>query len=120
VTLDGRETTQIVETSQVDAKDAAQREILARATHFNPVDIALAPLDRHGRPFDLRRFVDDEAVFIVEKSKDGRPLKSLERPGLWNGAMAHWNTIFVEVPLSTFNPVKTVNALLAPAHQPAG
>jgi hypothetical protein len=118
VTLDGRQSAQIVETSQVDTMDPAQREILACATHFNPVDIACAPLDRRGRKFDLHRFVDDEAVFIVEKSKDGRPLKSLERPGLWNGGMARWNTIFVEVPRSTFNPVKTVNALLSPAHQP--
>jgi len=118
VTLDGCQSAQIVESSQVDANDRAQREILARATHFNPVDIACAPLDRRGRPFDLRRFVDEDAVFIVEKSKDGRPLKSLERPGLWNGGMARWNTLFVEVPLSTFNPVKTVNALLSPAHQP--
>jgi hypothetical protein len=119
VLLDGRQSAQIVETSQVDTTDSAQREILARATHFNPVDLACAPLDRRGRRFELRRFIDEEAVFIVEKSKDGRPLKSLERPGLWNGGMARWNTLFVEVPLSTFNPVKTVNALLSPAHQPA-
>jgi hypothetical protein len=118
VELDGRQSAQIVETSQVDTKDPAQREILARATHFNPVDLACAPRDRRGRPFDLRRFIDEEAVFIVEKSKDGRPLKSLERPGLWNGGMARWNTLFVEIPLSTFNPVKTVNALISPAHQP--
>jgi hypothetical protein len=118
VTLDGRPSAQIVETSQVDTKEPAQREILASATHFNPVDLACALRDRRGRKFDLRRFVDDDAVFIVEKSKDGRPLKSLERPGLWNGGMARWNTLFVEVPLSTFNPVKTVNALLSPAHQP--
>lgn len=118
VRLDGRPSAQIVETSQVDTTDSAQREILAGATHFNPVDIACAPLDRRGHRFDLRRFVDEDSVFIVEKSKDGRPLKSLERPGLWNGGMARWNTLFVEVPLSTFNPVKTVNALLSPAHQP--
>jgi hypothetical protein len=118
VTLDGRPSAQIVETSQVDTTDPAQREILAKATHFNPVDIACAPLDRHGRAFDLHRFVDEDAVFIVEKSKDGRLLRSLERPGLWNGGMARWNTLFVEVPSSTFNPVKTVNALLSPAHQP--
>jgi len=118
VTLDGRPSAQIVEATQVDARDSDQREILARATHFNPVDLVCAPLDRRGNPFDLRRFVDEDAVFLVEKSKDGRPLRSLERPGLWNGGMARWNTMFVEVPLSTFNPVKTVNALLAPAHQP--
>jgi len=119
IELDGRESTQIVETSQVDTRDPGQSEILSRASHFNPVDIVCGPIDRRGRPFDLRGFVDEEAVFIVEKSKDGRPLKSLERPGLWNGGMARWNTVFVEVPLSTFNPVKTVNALLSPAHQPA-
>jgi len=117
VVLDGRQSTQIVETSQVDTRDPGQREILSRASHFNPVDIVCGPIDRRGRPFDLRSFVDEEAVFIVEKSKDGRPLRSLERPGLWNGGMARWNTVFVEVPLSTFNPVKTVNALLSPAHQ---
>lgn len=119
IVLDGRQSTQIVETSQVDTGDPGQREILSLASHFNPVDIVCGPIDRRGRPFDLRSFVDEEAVFIVEKSKDGRPLKSLERPGLWNGGMARWNTVFVEVPLSTFNPVKTVNALLSPAHQPS-
>jgi hypothetical protein len=118
VTLDGRPSAQIVETSQVDAKDRGQREILARSTHFNPVDLVCAPLDRRGKPFDLHRYVDEDAAFLVEKSKDGRSLRSLERPGLWNGGMARWNTLFVEVPLSTFNPVKTVNALLTSAHQP--
>ena len=119
VKLDGRETLQIVETSQVDPKDSAQQRILKSATHFNPVDLVCATRSRTGKPFDLHRYVDQEAIFIAEKSKDGRPLKSLERPGLWNGGMARWNTVFVEVPATTFNPVKTVNALLEPAHQPS-
>lgn len=118
VRLDGRATLQIVEASQVDGTDSAQKRILASASHFNPVDLACTLRDRAGRRYDLSRFVDDEAVFLVEKSKDGRPLRSLERPGLWNGGMARWNTVFVEVPASTFHPVKTVNALLSPAHQP--
>ncbi len=116
--LDGRETRQIVETSQVDPNDASQKRILASATHFNPVDLVCSIRDRAGKPYDLDRYVDQEAVFIVEKSKDGRALKSLERPGLWNGAMARWNTVFVDVPVSTFNPVKTVHSLLSAAHQP--
>jgi hypothetical protein len=114
--LDGSETAQVVETSQVDPDSESQKAILAKATHFNPVDLACAIRDREGKPYDLRRFVDENAVFIAEKSKDGKPLKSLERPGLWNGAMARWNTVFVEVPIETFNPVKTVNVLLEPAH----
>jgi hypothetical protein len=120
VRLDGRETLQIVEASQVDVKDPAQRQILRSATHFNPVDLVCSIRNRTGKPYELDRYVDQEAVFIVEKSKDGRALKSLERPGLWNGAMARWNTVFVEVPATTFHPVKTVNALLTPAHQPPG
>jgi hypothetical protein len=118
VRLDGRETRQIVETSQVDTKDVTQKRILESATHFNPVDLVCSFRDRRGARYDLGRYIDQEAVFIVEKSKDGRALKSLERPGLWNGAMARWNTVFVEVPASTFHPVKTLNNLLAPAHQP--
>lgn len=113
----GRASAQVVETSQVDRKDAAQNAILESARHFNPVDLVCATRDWKGRPHDLSRFVDPRAVFIAEKSQDGKPLRSLERPGLWNGAMAGWNTVFVEVPAETFNPVKTVNDLLAPAHQ---
>jgi hypothetical protein len=118
VPLDGRATLQIVEASQVDTRDPEQRRILQSATHFNPVDLVCSIRNRTGKPYDLHRYIDEQAVFIVEKSKDGRPLKSLERPGLWNGAMARWNTIFVEVPAITFHPVKTVNALLTAAHQP--
>ncbi len=115
---DGRTTLQIVERSQIDAEDPTQRAIFEAGTHFNPVDLACGLCDRHGRPFDLERFVDPATVFISQKSLDGRELKALERPGLWNGAMARWNTLFVEVPIATFSPVKTVFDLLRPAHQP--
>lgn len=115
---DGRVSAQIVESAQVDAGDPEQRALFAAATHFNPVFLACAVRDAAGRPFDLQRFVDPAAVFIARKSKDGRELKALERPGLWNGAMAHWSTVFVEVPEAAFTPVKTVNDLLRPAHQP--
>lgn len=114
---DGRASAQVVETSQVDRKDPAQRAILESARHFNPVDLVCATRDWKGRAYELSRYIDTQAVFIAEKSQDGRPLRSLERPGLWNGAMAGWNTVFVEVPAETFNPVKTVNDLLTPAHQ---
>lgn len=116
--VDGGVSAQIVESAQVDAGDAGQRAVFAAATHFNPVFLACAVRDAGGRPFDLQRFVDPAAVFITRKSKDGRELKALERPGLWNGAMAHWLTVFVEVPEATFTPVKTINDLLRPAHQP--
>jgi hypothetical protein len=108
---------QIVETSQIDPKDPEQQALLKASTHFNPMDIACGLRDRHGRPYDLHRYVDPATVFIAEKSHDGRPLKALERPGLWNGAMAGWNTVFVEVPDATFAPVKTVLDLLRPEHQ---
>ena len=108
---------QIVEASQIDPRDAGQQAALRESTHFNPVDIACGLRDRHGRPYDLHRFVDPATVFIAEKSHDGRPLKALERPGLWNGAMAGWSTVFVEVPDATFAPVKTVLDLLRPEHQ---
>ncbi len=108
---------QIVETSQIDPKDPEQQAVLKSSTHFNPVDVACGLRDRHGRPYDLHRFVDPATVFISEKSHEGRPLKALERPGLWNGAMAGWHTVFVEVPDATFAPVKTVLDLLRPEHQ---
>ncbi|HBL26073.1 MAG TPA: DUF4301 domain-containing protein [Acidobacteria bacterium] len=110
---------QIVEISQLDPRDPAQQGSLRAATHFNPVDLACALRDRHGRPYDLERFIDPATVFISHKSHEGRPLKALERPGLWNGAMAGWNTVFVEVPDATFAPVKTVLDLLRPEHLPA-
>jgi hypothetical protein len=110
---------QIVESAQVDLKDAGQKAIFAASTHFNPVDMACRLTDAQGRPFELGRFTDPSAVFLSSKSHLGRPLTALERPGLWNGAMAHWKTIFVELPLEDFNPVKTVVDLLKPAHQEA-
>lgn len=110
---------QIVETSQIDTRNPEQQEIVEAATHFNPVDIVCSIRDYKGNKFHLPDFVDQERGFIVSKNKDGRALKSYELPGLWNGAMAKWNTVFVEVPLVTFNPVKTVNDLLKPAHQPS-
>jgi hypothetical protein len=105
---------QIVESSQVAPR---QQPIFQTSTHFNPVDIVCALRGRDGRQFDLHQFVDQRAVFIADKSHDGRALKALERPGLWNGAMAGWRTVCVEVPASTFAPVKTVFDLLRPQHQ---
>ena len=109
---------QIVESVQVDPASEKQQQTWASATHFNPVDLVCGLRDWQGKPFDLKRYVDNRAVFISQKSKGGRGLKALELPGLWNGAMAGWNTIFVEVPMVTFNPVKTVNDLLRKEHQP--
>lgn len=114
---DGELSLQIVEMSQIDTGDPEQREIVGTATHFNPVDLACSVRDHRGAPYDLHDFIDQGTVFIAEKSHQGRPLKALERPGLWNGAMAGWNTVFVEVPLATFAPVKTVLDLLRPEHQ---
>jgi nicotinamide riboside kinase len=105
---------QIIEASQIEKN---QVKILEKATHFNPVDLVCGTKNYQGQHFDLTQFVDKNTGFIVEKNKNGKPLKAFELPGLWNGAMAHWLTIFVEVPLVTFNPVKTVNDLLKPAHQ---
>jgi hypothetical protein len=114
---DGTLSLQIVEEPQVDPHSIEQREIWGSATHFNPVDIVAGVRDYRGNPFDLGQYVDPHAIIITRKSQDGCELKALELPGLWNGAMAHWNTIFVEVPLITFNPVKTINDLLRPEHQ---
>lgn len=111
-------TRQIVESAQVDLANPAQASIWRAATHFNPVDLACSLRDASGRPFDLARFVDERAVFIAKKTHDGRALYALERPGLWNGAMALWETVFVEVPKETFTPVKTALDLLRPEHQP--
>ncbi|MFC1884005.1 DUF4301 family protein [Thermodesulfobacteriota bacterium] len=108
---------QIVEKAQIDPDSEEQLKILAASTHFNPVDIVCGIKDFRGKRFDLKKFVDHDAVFISQKSKGGRELKALELPGLWNGAMAFWNTVFVEVPLLTFNPVKTVNDLLREEHR---
>ena len=114
---DGSLSLQIVETSQVEMQADNQRAIVTAATHFNPVDLVCGVRDYQGRPFDLRQFTDPHSGFISTKSHEGKALKALELPGLWNGAMAQWNTVFVEVPLSTFNPVKTVLDLLRPQHQ---
>ncbi|KAB2878754.1 DUF4301 family protein [bacterium] len=108
---------QIVEKTQIDVKSDEQKRIMESSTHFNPVDLVCGVRDYKGENFDLRQFADPETGFISIKSKDGKPIKAMELPGLWNGAMAYWNTIFVEVPLITFNPVKTVNDLLRPEHQ---
>lgn len=115
---DGTLSRQIVETAQVSEDAPEQQAVLGSATHFNPVDIVCGLRNWKSEPFHLQDFVDNNAVFVAQKSQDGQDLNALERPGLWNGGMAFWNTIFVEVPVQTFNPVKTVNDLLRPAHQP--
>jgi hypothetical protein len=109
---------QIVEASQIDRSDPGQDAQLRAATHFNPVDMVLALRDRQRRSFDLARFVEPSAAFLAQKKEGGRTLRVLEHPGLWNGSMAYWNTLFVEIPLTCFAPVKTVFDLLRPAHQP--
>lgn len=114
---DGSESLQIVEKAQINTDDPAQAEVLNKSTHFNPVDLVCATKNFRGQKFDLTQFVDHNSGFISEKSQDGKPLKALEHPGLWNGAMAYWNTIFVEVPIETFNPVKTILDLLRDNHQ---
>ena len=114
---DGTNSLQIVESSQVDPKNAAQVAIANGATHFNPVDLVCAVKNYRNLKFDLSKYVDYATGFISKKSKDGKELKAQELPGLWNGSMSDWNTIFVEVPIATFNPVKTVNDLLRPQHQ---
>jgi hypothetical protein len=113
----GEVSLQIVESSQVNLDDQGQKEIMQTATHFNPVDLVCGIKDYKGNAFDLHHYIDPETGFISIKSKDGKDLKALELPGLWNGAMANWITLFVEVPISTFNPVKTVNDLLREQHQ---
>ena len=114
----GRQTLQIVETSQIDFNNKIQKDIANEAKFFNPVDVVCAITDFQGNKFDLLQFVDEKSAFITEKTKNGKPIKAIELPGLWNGAMAKWTTIFVEVPIETFNPVKNVNDLLKPALQP--
>lgn len=114
---DGSTSLQILESVQINPEDPAAREALSKATHFNPVDLVCCLKRYNGEKFNLTDYVDDEAGFISSKSFEGRELKALELPGLWNGAMSRWNTLFVEVPLETFNPVKTAVDLLRPAHQ---
>jgi hypothetical protein len=115
---DGGASPQIIEAAQV-ADDPAQRLIFRSATHFNPVQMVVGLRDHRGRNYDLAAFADPDAAFTADKSVGGKPVKVLERPGLWNGGMARWTTLFVEAPLSVFHPVKTVNDLLRPDHQPA-
>jgi hypothetical protein len=113
----GEVSLQIVESSQIDLKNAEQQKIFNASTHFNPVDLVCSLRNYKGEKFDLHEYIDQTAGFISTKSKDGKQLKALELPGLWNGAMANWITVFVEVPIITFNPVKTVNDLLREQHQ---
>jgi len=114
---DGTISLQIVESSQIDFNNPEQSEIARSATHFNPVDLVCAIRNYEGKKYNLTDFADPETGFISNKSKDGKVLKAQELPGLWNGSMANWNTLFVEVPIETFNPVKTVNDLLRKEHQ---
>ncbi len=115
---DGVGALQIVEDARVNPDSPRQQDILKASTHFNPVALACGVRDYRGRPFDLHRFADHDAGWLSQKSHEGRPVKVMERSGLWNGAMATWHSVFVEIPRCTFNPVKTVLDLLRPAHQP--
>lgn len=108
---------QIIESSQINLSDPEQKEIMNKSTHFNPVDLVCGVKNCKGEKYNLSEFTDPATGFIAEKSAGGRPLKAQELPGLWNGAMANWNTLFVEVPIETFTPVKTINDLLRPEHQ---
>ena len=115
---DGTVSLQILESSQIDKNNSEYVAMFKNGTHFNPVDLVCGTRDYKGEKFNLPDFVDRQSGFISSKSKNGRELKALELPGLWNGAMSDWNTVFVEVPIETFNPVKTVNDLLRPQLQP--
>ncbi len=117
VNTDGTISLQILESSQIDLKNPEMKAMFEKGTHFNPVDLVCALKNNKGEPYDLPKFVDKNTGFISLKSKNGKALKALELPGLWNGAMSDWNTVFVEVPIETFNPVKTVNDLLRKEHQ---
>ena len=114
---DGATSLQILESSQIDLTKEDQRAFFEAGGYFNPVDLVCAIRDYEGQPFDLTRYVNPQTAFLSHKSLNGRELLALELPGLWNGAMHDWNTAFVEVPLSTFNPVKEVNDLLRQEHQ---
>jgi hypothetical protein len=113
----GMESMQIVESSQIDFSVKTQADIVKNATHFNPVDLVCGIFDFKGNKFNLKEFVDPKTGFISVKSKNGKNLKAQELPGLWNGAMAEWISIFDELPIDTFNPVKIINDLLRPMHQ---
>ncbi len=114
---DGTQSLQIIEKAQVDARPREQIAIWESSTHFSPVDLVCGVTDHRGRHFNLENYVDPDTYLVTEKSFKGETLKALELPGLWNGSMARWNTVFVEVPLITFNPVKTVTDLLREEHQ---
>jgi len=116
---DNKQSLQIVEASQINMHNHEQKAIVGASTHFNPVDLVCATKDFEGNLFDLTEFVDESTGFISLKSSGGKTLKAQELPGLWNGAMAKWITIFVEVPIITFNPVKTINDLLRKEHLPS-
>lgn len=118
INSDGTVSLQIVESSQIDLNDPEQLTISKNASHFNPVDLICAVRNYAGVKYNLLEFRDPDTGFISVKSKDGKALKAQELPGLWNGSMANWNTLFVEVPIETFNPVKTVTDLLRKEHQP--
>ena len=115
---DGNISLQIVESAQIDLDNSSQANLFKSATHFNPVDLVCGIKNHKGKKFNLLNFTDPETGFIVEKSKNGKSYKAYELPGLWNGSMANWITFFIEVPIETFNPVKTVNDLLKANHQP--
>lgn len=114
---DGSASPQILESNQIDPNNEDYRRMVASATHFNPVDLVCYIKDRHNGKYNLPKYVDPATGFISSKSSHGKELRAMELPGLWNGAMSDWNTAFVEVPIATFNPVKTVNDLLRPVHQ---
>ncbi len=118
VEKNGNISLQIVEKAQINLNDESQKQYFNASTHFNPVDLVCYTKDAQGNKFDLNKFVDTDACFISEKTYNGKPIKVLEHPGLWNGSMADWMTVFVEVPLITFNPVKELNDLLRKEHQP--
>jgi hypothetical protein len=113
---DGSTRLQIVETAQINRNNPAHMSIAGASAYFNPTDMVCGLRDLDGKPFALRRFRDSKTCFITEKSREGRTIRALELPGLWNGSMAFWNTAFVETPAEYFNPVKSVNDLLRPAH----
>ena len=114
---DGTVSLQILESSQIDMNDPEKKDMFEKGTHFNPVDLVCGVRDSKGCKFDLRRYTDPATGFISSKSSGGRDLRAQELPGLWNGAMAKWNTVFVDVPVTTFSPVKVVQDLLRPQHQ---
>jgi hypothetical protein len=117
VKQNGQVSLQIVEKAQIDFSDPEQKKAVEQSTHFNPVDIVCSLKNYKGESFNLNNYIERNWSFVSEKSYNGQPILALEHPGLWNGSMAYWNTVFIEVPLETFSPVKTVLDLIKPAHQ---